>query len=84
MSYKVHNSRGWRQQVHKEFWWGNILEDRMLVIKLRWITGKWSIWMKHAKWWNLGFHMIKLQILLPTRDIATSHITAIVLNIVKF
>jgi len=40
MGYKVHNSRGWRQQVHKEFWCGNILEYRMFVINWRWITGK--------------------------------------------
>lgn len=40
--------------------------------------------MKHAKWWNLGFHVIKLQILLLTRDLATSHITDVLLNIVKF
>jgi len=33
MGYKVYNSKGWRQKLHKEFWWGNILQDRMFLIK---------------------------------------------------
>jgi hypothetical protein len=37
MGYKV---QGWRQEVNKEFWSGNILEGRMCEIKLRWETGK--------------------------------------------